>query len=78
MVDFGKPVNVHGMNVAHDDVIHADRHGAVVVPAEFVRKIPAAVDLMTRREKVILDICRAPDFSPAKLREAIRRSGEIH
>lgn len=78
MVDFGKPVNVHGMNVAHDDVIHADRHGGVVVPADAVRKVPAAVDLMARREKVILDVCRAPDFSPAKLREAIRRSGEIH
>ncbi len=78
MVDFGKPVNVHGMNVVHDDVIHADRHGAVVIPAEAVRKLPDAIDLIARREKVILDICRAPDFSPAKLREAIRESGEIH
>jgi regulator of RNase E activity RraA len=77
-VDFGKPVNVHGMNAVHDDVIHADRHGAVVIPAEAVRKLPDAIELIARREKVILDICHAPDFSPAKLREAIRRSGEIH
>ncbi|HJS88202.1 MAG TPA: RraA family protein [Acetobacteraceae bacterium] len=78
LVDFGKPVNVHGMNVVHDDVIHADRHGAVVIPAEAVRKLPDAIELIGRREKVILDVCRAPDFSPAKLREAIERSGEIH
>lgn len=78
MVDFGKPVNVHGMNAAHDDVIHADRHGAVVIPAEAVKQLPAAIDLMARREKVILDICRDPGFTPAKLRDAIRRSGEIH
>jgi regulator of RNase E activity RraA len=78
MVDFGKPVNVHGMNVAHDDVIHADRHGAVVVPAEAVKKLPAAIELIARREKVILDVCRDPGFTPAKLRDAIRRSGEIH
>ncbi|MBV9116763.1 MAG: RraA family protein [Acetobacteraceae bacterium] len=78
LVDFGKPVNVHGMNVVHDDVIHADRHGAVVIPAEAVRKLPEAIELIARREKVILDVCHAPDFSPAKLREAIRRSGEIH
>jgi hypothetical protein len=50
----------------------------VVIPAEAVKKLPAAIDLMARREKVILDICRDPDFTPAKLREAIRRSGEIH
>jgi hypothetical protein len=27
---------------------------------------------------VILDICADPGFTPAKLREAIRRAGEIH
>lgn len=78
MVDFGKPVNVFGMQVAHDDVIHADLHGAVVVPADAVKKLPAAIDLLTRREKVILDICRDPGFTHAKLRDALKRSGEIH
>jgi len=78
LVDFGKPVNVMGMQAAHDDVIHADYHGGVVIPAEAVKRIPAAVDLIARREKVILDICRSPDFSPAKLRDAIKRAGEIH
>ena len=78
MIDFGKPVNVFGMQAAHDDVIHADYHGAVVIPAEAVKKLPAAIDLVARREKVILDICKSPDFSPAKLREAIKRAGEIH
>jgi regulator of RNase E activity RraA len=78
LVDFGKPVNVFGMQVAHDDVVHADYHGAVVVPADAVKKLPAAIDVVARREKVILDICKSPDFSPAKLRDAIRRAGEIH
>ncbi len=78
MVDFGKAVNVHGMQVGHDDLVHADRHGAVVIPAETVTRLPAAIELIARREKVILDVCRDPAFTPAKLREAIRRSGEIH
>lgn len=78
MVELGKPVNVFGMQAGHDDVIHADFHGAVVVPADAVKQLPAAIDLISRREKVILDVCRAPGFTPAKLREAIRRSGEIH
>ena len=78
MVDFGKPVNIFGMHVAHDDVIHADFHGAVVVPADAVRKLPAAIDLISRREAVILEVCKAPSFTPAKLREALRKSGEIH
>jgi len=66
------------MQAVHDDVIHADYHGAVVVPADAVRKLPNAVDLVARRERVILDVCASPDFTPDKLREAIRRAGEIH
>src|SRR5690348_1516830 len=77
MVEFGRPVNMFGMQVGHDDVIHADYHGAVVIPDEAVKKLPAAIDLISRREKVILDVCRAPDFSPATLRAALKRSAEI-
>jgi hypothetical protein len=78
MVSFGQPVNVFGMNCAHDDVIHADAHGAVVIPADAVKKLPDAIDLIARREKVILDICADPEFTPAKLRAAVLKSGEIH
>ncbi len=78
LVDFGRPVNVFGMMAEHDDVIHADFHGAVVIPAHVVAKLPAAIDLVSRRERVILDVCADPGFTPAKLREAVKRAGEIH
>jgi regulator of RNase E activity RraA len=78
LVSYGHEVGVHGMHVAHEDVIHADRHGAVVIPAECVRQIPAAIELGARREKVILDLCRDPDFSVEKLKEALSRADEIH
>lgn len=78
LVDFGRPVNVFGMEAAHDDVVHADFHGAVVIPAGAVRALPAAIELVSRRERVILDVCRAPGFTAARLREAVARSGEIH
>lgn len=78
LVGFGGPVNVCGMDAAHDDVIHADFHGAVVVPAGAVRALPDAIALVARRERVILDLCAGPDFTPARLRDAARRAGEIH
>jgi regulator of RNase E activity RraA len=71
-------VNVFGLLADHDAVIHADYHGAVVVPDDAVKKLPAAIDLITRREKLILDMARAPGFSAAKMREALRQAGEIH
>ena len=77
-VDYGKPVDVFGMAVVHDDVIHADFHGAVVIPADCVKRLPDAIDLVSRREKVILDLCKEPGFSLETLRGALKKAGEIH
>ena len=78
LVAMGCQVNVFGMLANHDDVIHADFHGAVVIPADAVRRLPEAIDLVARREKVILDLARAPGFTSATMREALKRAGEIH
>ncbi len=78
VVHFRCEVNLFGMLVNDGDVVHADYHGAVVIPAEAVKKLPAAIDLVTRREKVILDMARAPDFTSAKMRQALQQSQEIH
>lgn len=77
VVDFGGVVNVYGMSVRHGDLIHADRHGAVVVPLAVARELPEAVDLMTRREKVILDACARPDFDIEVLKRAIAESAKV-
>jgi regulator of RNase E activity RraA len=78
LVDFGGTVSVAGMVVSPNDVVHADRHGAVVVPAEAVKQLPAAVALLARREKVIIDAARSPGFSVARLRQAFAEQEEIH
>ena len=44
VVDYGIDVNVHGMAVKSGDLIHADRHGAVVVPVDKIDAMKAAVD----------------------------------
>jgi regulator of RNase E activity RraA len=60
------------------DLIHADQHGAIVIPFELAAKIPEAAELCGRREIPILEIARAKDFSLEKLKEALKRSAEIH
>ena len=71
-------VNIFGMLCDHDDVIHADHHGGVVVPADAVVRLPAAIDLITRRERVILDMARSPGFNARQMRDALKKAGEIH
>jgi len=75
---FGGEVRVAGMTVRSDDLIHADRHGAIVIPIDIAAKLPDAAELCGRRETPILEIARAKDFSLDKLREALKRSAEIH
>jgi regulator of RNase E activity RraA len=78
LAGFGQEVRVAGMLVRSGDIVHADRHGAVTIPADAVDKIPAACDLLTRKEAVILEMARAPGFTVAKLREALAKQDEIH
>src|SRR3954465_15510907 len=75
---FGGEVRVAGMSVRSDDLIHADRHGAVVIPLDVAAKVPEAAELCGRRETPILEIARSPSFTLEKLKEALARSAEIH
>ncbi len=72
------PVIVNGMEVQPNDIIHADQHGAVVVPEDMVRELPRGVDFMIRKEAVILDAAKKPGFNIEALKAAIKDQGEIH
>lgn len=78
LAGFGEDICVAGMTVRSDDLIHADRHGAVVIPANIAAKLPDAAKLCERREEPILGIARDPAFTVEKLKEALARSAEIH
>ena len=78
IVDFGGLVMVAGMPVRDGDLIHADRHGAVVIPIDVARAVPGAADLVARREAVVLEAARAPGFSVEKLKQAMGSAADIH
>jgi regulator of RNase E activity RraA len=78
LVDFGGTVSVHGMVTHHGDLVHADRHGAVIIPHAVAKKVPAAAQLLARREKVLLDAAKRPGFSVEDLRRALSEADEIH
>src|SRR5579863_855606 len=78
LVDIAVTVSVAGMVVSPGDLIHADRHGAVVIPPDAVADIPKAAALLARREKVIIDASKQPGFSIERLRRAFAEVEEIH
>lgn len=77
VTDTHVPVTVFGMSVKPGDLIHADRHGAVVIPAGYAESMPAAIDLVLRKEQPILKAARAPGFDVRKLKAAWKEADEI-
>ena len=77
VVDFGSAVTVAGMVVADGDLVHADRHGAVVVPSEVASRVKAAADLISRREAVLIAASKLEDFDIEALRTAFREMGAL-
>jgi regulator of RNase E activity RraA len=54
VVEYGVPVTIHGMAVKSGDLIHADRHGAIVVPLNTIDGMKAAADKLAATEAKII------------------------
>jgi regulator of RNase E activity RraA len=52
--EFGVPVTIHGMAVKSGDLIHADRHGAIVVPINTIDGMKAAAEKLAATEAKII------------------------
>jgi len=74
----GGDVEIFGMSVGHDQLIHADRHGAVVIDGDAAARLPRAIEIVLRREKLILDAAAKPGFSAADIRAAMAAGDDIH
>src|SRR5882757_9853225 len=59
VVDYGIDVNIHGMATRSGDLIHADRHGAVVVPIDKIDAMKAANEGLSAREAKIIAAAKA-------------------
>lgn len=68
--EIGTPVTVFGMQVADGELIHADRHGAVVIPDGHVPALADAIVKLLDVEKLVLEPARDPDFNFAKFEAA--------
>jgi regulator of RNase E activity RraA len=63
VVDFDTPVNLFGLDILPGELVHADRHGAVVVPKAVIPWLKESVANLLASERIILDAARRPDFN---------------
>lgn len=77
VVGYANPITVAGMRVTSGDLIHADQHGAVVIPWEVADKVLGAAQEIAAGEAVIIQAAQTPGFNIDKLREAWGEAAEL-
>ena len=64
------PVTVFGLTVRPGDLVHADCHGALVVPADIVEHLAAAIAKMQDIERLVLEPARKEGFDFERFKAA--------
>jgi 4-hydroxy-4-methyl-2-oxoglutarate aldolase len=67
--DVGGPVTVGGLTVSPGDLLHADKHGVLLIPAEIAAELPAASDRVIAAEQEYIRWVRSEEFDPDLLSE---------
>ncbi|MBY6118437.1 RraA family protein [Mameliella alba] len=70
VTELDTPVEIFGLTVNPGDLVHADRHGALVIPADIVGQIAAAIQKMQDTEHLVLGPAREEGFDFAKFEAA--------
>lgn len=68
--EIGTTVNIFGMSVKEGDFVHADRHGAVVVPLDILYELDKWISKMQEIEEIVLAPARKDDFNFQKFEAA--------
>jgi regulator of RNase E activity RraA len=70
VLEYGSSINIHGLHVNDGDIIHADQHGAVIIPNEALSMIERGINYMTRKENHLIHAAKQPNFDIEKLKIA--------
>jgi regulator of RNase E activity RraA len=72
VVEFGVPISIHGMAVNSGDLVHADRHGGVIVPVDKIDAMQTALEGLAKQEARIIAAARAPGATVESIKAAFR------
>lgn len=75
MIELGGTIDLGGLEIRPGDLLQGDRHGIINIPKEIAAEIPSTAARMLDQERKVIDLCRSPDFSLEKLRQAVKALG---
>jgi regulator of RNase E activity RraA len=68
IADYGSQVNVFGMAVSHNELVHADEHGAVAFPSAWADEVADRAADFVASEAPIIEACKADTLSLDELK----------
>ena len=78
LVDFGKPVQISGVELKSGELLFGDEHGVIQIPHAIAKQTAELCYNVYKSERPTIVFCQSPEFSIEKLREFYqqrRRSG---
>ncbi|WP_187429438.1 hypothetical protein ROLI_032210 [Roseobacter fucihabitans] len=66
VIDYDQPVEIFGMKVTPGALVHADRHGAVVIPTDVVPRLSDAIAQLFKSEKIVFDAVKGKEIDFAQ------------
>lgn len=78
IVDFAKPVVIHGTVIRPGELLHIDQHGCLMVPHEVLGDLEKAIAEVERREKPVLAYARSGKATRAGLAEIVKQHLRNH
>lgn len=64
------PVKIFGLDIHPGELVHADRHGALVIPEDVIPVLASAIGKLLETEKLVLEPARQPGFDFEKFQAA--------
>ena len=77
VVEFNTEVNLLGLKIKPNDIIHADRHGAVIIPRDALKILPKAIQFMKDKEEIVIKASKEKDFNFEKLKIAWQKANSM-
>ena len=77
VLEFDSEISICGLKIKPNDIIHADKHGAVVIPEEAIEILPRAIQFMRDKEDILISASKKEDFNFDKLKVAWNKANKL-
>lgn len=67
IVRVGVPIQVMGLVIRLQDILHGDQNGLIQVPKEAAKGLPEAIESVRTRERRLMDLAKDPHFTASQL-----------